>query len=87
MLSVFVGAFLMGLILNAAALGFDLSNPHLAVPAYYHLLAGGLAFGAVFMATDPVTATQTTTGKYILWSVGRNDIHSDQSAEPCIPGR
>ncbi len=65
MLSVFVGAFLMGLILNAAALGFDLSNPHLAVPAYYHLLAGGLAFGAVFMATDPVTATQTTTGKYI----------------------
>jgi Na+-transporting NADH:ubiquinone oxidoreductase subunit B len=64
-LSVFVGAFVMGLLLNAMDLAFDFSNPHLAVPAFYHLLAGGLAFGAVFMATDPVTAAQTTTGKYI----------------------
>jgi Na+-transporting NADH:ubiquinone oxidoreductase subunit B len=65
MLSVFVGAFVMGLLLNAMDLAFEFNNPHLGVPAYYHLLAGGLAFGAVFMATDPVTAAQTTTGKYI----------------------
>jgi Na+-transporting NADH:ubiquinone oxidoreductase subunit B len=30
-----------------------------------HLLLGGFAFGAVFMATDPVTATQTKNGMYI----------------------
>ena len=36
-----------------------------SLPAYAHLLIGGLAFGAVFMATDPVTAAQTNTGKYI----------------------
>jgi Na+-transporting NADH:ubiquinone oxidoreductase subunit B len=30
-----------------------------------HLFIGGFAFGAVFMATDPVTAAQTNTGKYI----------------------
>jgi Na+-transporting NADH:ubiquinone oxidoreductase subunit B len=35
------------------------------IPAHYHLLMGGFAFGAVFMATDPVTAAQTNRGKYI----------------------
>ena len=35
------------------------------IPAHYHLVIGGLAFGAVFMATDPVTATQTEKGKWI----------------------
>jgi len=35
------------------------------MPAYYHLVIGGLAFGAVFMATDPVTAAQTEKGKWI----------------------
>ena len=34
-------------------------------PAYYHLIIGGFAFGAVFMATDPVTGSQTNVGKYI----------------------
>ena len=58
MVSVFVGgaatAYLFG------ALGaFD-------YPAYIHLLVGGFAFGAVFMATDPVTSAQTSTGKYIV---------------------
>ncbi|MBO5234218.1 MAG: NADH:ubiquinone reductase (Na(+)-transporting) subunit B [Alistipes sp.] len=58
MVSVFVGgaatAYLFG------ALGaFD-------YPAYLHLLVGGFAFGAVFMATDPVTSAQTSTGKYIV---------------------
>ena len=35
------------------------------MPFYYHYLIGGFMFGAVFMATDPVTAAHTNTGKYI----------------------
>ena len=35
------------------------------IPAYYHLVLGGFAFGTVFMATDPVTSAQTETGKWI----------------------
>ncbi len=37
----------------------------MAMPAYYHLIIGGFAFGAVYMATDPVTAAQTNRGKWI----------------------
>ena len=58
MLSVFVGGYLMALLLKVCGL-FD-------YPAYYHLITGGFAFGAVFMATDPVTSAQTDTGKYIV---------------------
>lgn len=36
------------------------------VPAWWHLIVGGFAFGAVFMATDPVTSSQTNAGKYIV---------------------
>ena len=36
------------------------------VPAWWHLIVGGFAFGAVFMATDPVTSAQTNKGKYIV---------------------
>lgn len=60
MVSVFAGAFAMGLGFNAVGL-----NAFMNMPAYYHLLIGGLAFGAVFMATDPVSAAQTETGKWI----------------------
>jgi len=60
MLSTFVGGLVMGLILNAFAV-----NPFMAVPAWEHLVMGGFAFGAVFMATDPVSAAQTKRGKYI----------------------
>ena len=35
------------------------------IPAWMHLIMGGFAFGTVFMATDPVTAAQTETGKWI----------------------
>lgn len=35
------------------------------IPAYYHLIIGGFALGAVFMATGPVTGSQTNVGKYI----------------------
>ena len=36
-----------------------------AIAWYEHLVLGGFAFGAVFMATDPVTSARTNTGKYI----------------------
>ena len=59
-LSVFVGAFAMGSLFNLAG-----GNSFLQMPAHYHLVIGGLAFGAVFMATDPVSAAQTELGKWI----------------------
>jgi Na+-transporting NADH:ubiquinone oxidoreductase subunit B len=58
--SVFAGGLGMGLILNAFAV-----NPFMEVPAYYHFVMGGFAFGAVFMATDPVSGAQTERGKWI----------------------
>ncbi len=57
--SVFAGAWGMGLLLNVLG-----TTPFTQMPAHYHLVIGGLAFGAVFMATDPVTATHTETGKW-----------------------
>ena len=62
MLSVFAGGFLMGLVMNAIA---PEGNMVMNFPAYQQLLIGGFAFGAVFMATDPVTAAQTNIGKWI----------------------
>ena len=58
MLSVFVGGLAVGYLFQA--LGVT------EYPAYYHLVVGGFAFGAVFMATDPVTSAQTNAGKYIV---------------------
>ncbi|MBW2288884.1 MAG: NADH:ubiquinone reductase (Na(+)-transporting) subunit B [Deltaproteobacteria bacterium] len=40
------------------------SNPMFAVPFYWHMVLGGWAFGAVFMATDPVSSAFTTIGKF-----------------------
>ncbi len=55
-----------GLIIPALALGFvDSSNPMVGMPWHWHIVLGGFAFGAVFMATDPVTASNTNTGKWI----------------------
>lgn len=60
MLSVVIGGGLIGLLFNAIG-----ANEYMQVPFYYHYLMGGFAFGCVFMATDPVTAAQTNTGKWI----------------------
>jgi len=59
-LSVFAGAYVTGLLFNA--IGF---NEFANIPAHYHLVVGGLAFGAVFMATDPVSSAHTFTGKWV----------------------
>lgn len=60
MFSVFAGGYLMGLLFNLIG-----ADAYMDMPAYYHLLLGGFAFGAVFMATDPVTSAQTNIGKVI----------------------
>ena len=73
MLSVILGGGLMGLTFNVLSTlnlpQLSTLNPQLStyiqLPFYYHYLMGGFAFGAVFMATDPVSAAQTNIGKWI----------------------
>ena len=60
MTGVVVGGAAMGLIFNALGL-----NTLMEFPWWQHLLVGGFAFGAVFMATDPVSGAQTEKGKWI----------------------
>ena len=59
-LSTFVGGFVMATLFNMWG-----ANELMATPAEIHLFIGSFAFGAVFMATDPVTGSQTNRGKYI----------------------
>lgn len=61
-LSVFVGGFVMAAIANAFATP---TYPVSLLSPVDQLMLGGFAFAAVFMATDPVTAARTDTGKYI----------------------
>ncbi len=61
MVSVFAGGLLTALFLNLVAP----PDTYMAMPAWNHLVMGGFAFGAVFMATDPVTGSQTEAGKWI----------------------
>ncbi|HCV82061.1 MAG TPA: NADH:ubiquinone reductase (Na(+)-transporting) subunit B, partial [Zunongwangia profunda] len=64
-LSGFIGAAIMAFIFNSLpALGVE-GNDLTNFPWYNHLVIGGLAFGVVFMATDPVSAAQTMKGKWI----------------------
>ena len=60
MLAVMLGGGAMGLLFNLIG-----ANTYMQLPFYYHYLIGGFMFGAVFMATDPVTSAQTNTGKWI----------------------
>lgn len=62
MFSVFVGGAFMAFVFNA--IGPDTAMAQM--PWYQHLALGGFCFGAVFMATDPVTSARTETGKYIF---------------------
>ncbi len=70
MLSASIGAVAMGLIFNQIADAGIIAESSkfyalMNTPYWHHLLIGGFAFGAVFMATDPVTASQTNKGKWI----------------------
>ena len=59
-LSTFLGGFVMASLFNLWG-----ANELMTTPAEIHLIIGSFAFGAVFMATDPVTGSQTNKGKYI----------------------
>lgn len=61
MLSIFVGGGLMAFVYNVSGIDNAVAN----TPWYMHLVLGGFAFGAVFMATDPVTSARTECGKWI----------------------
>ncbi len=65
MLSVVLGGGFMGLLFNYLSPLTSNLSPYFQLPFYYHYLLGGFMFGAVFMATDPVTAAQTNPGKWI----------------------
>jgi Na+-transporting NADH:ubiquinone oxidoreductase subunit B len=70
MLSSVVGALVMGLIFNGVVDAGWISETSkfyglMSVDFWQHLIIGGLAFGIVYMATDPVTGSQTNRGKWI----------------------
>ena len=61
---VFMGMLFTSLLFNLIG---SSSNPMFAMPWYWHLVLGGFAFGMIFMATDPVSASMTDAGR---WSFG-----------------
>ena len=63
--SFFIGGFVMATILNLIG-----GNGYFDLPAIHQLMLGGFMFGMVFMATDPVTAAHTNTGKFIYGFLG-----------------
>jgi len=65
MASFVIGGYVMGMLLNLVG-----GNEFLELPAHFHLVIGGFAFGTVFMATDPVTAAQTGVGKILYGLIG-----------------
>ncbi|MBO3115819.1 NADH:ubiquinone reductase (Na(+)-transporting) subunit B [Winogradskyella sp. DF17] len=71
MLSTVIGALVMGLIFEYGVVGTGLIDESskfyglMSVPFWQHLIIGSILFGAVYMATDPVTASQTNKGKWI----------------------
>jgi len=69
MLAVTVGTVVTALFLNGfvegGVFGTSVENPMFHVPWYWHMVLGGWAFGAVFMATDPVSSAYTSKGR--LW--------------------
>jgi len=63
-----MGGVLLGMIATSVMfniIGSD-TNPMFAFPFYWHLTVGGFAFGMVYMATDPVGAAMTDTGRWIF---------------------
>jgi Na+-transporting NADH:ubiquinone oxidoreductase subunit B len=62
MAGVTLGTIAMASLFNWAG---SASNPYYAVPFWWHMVAGGWAFATVFMATDPVTAPYSNTGRWV----------------------
>ena len=62
MLATFAGLIVPTLLFGDA----NSANPMMSMPWHWHIVLGGFAFGAIFMATDPVSAAQTNTGKWVF---------------------
>ncbi len=61
MSSVFIGGALTAFLFNVSGMESGVAT----MPWYHHLVLGGFCFGAVFMATDPVTSSRTASGQYV----------------------
>jgi len=61
MVAVFAGLIIPSLIFSGESV-----NPMMSMPWHWHIVLGGFAFGAIFMATDPVSAAQTNAGKWVF---------------------
>ena len=65
MLGAMIGMILTAYFTNYLAIAINSDNPMMFLPPHYHFVMGGFAFGMVFMATDPVSASQTDRGRWI----------------------
>ena len=66
MAGVIAGAFVTTLLMNWVGSSPDNTNPMLDIPFHWHLVLGGFMFGTVYMATDPVSAAMTNTGRLLF---------------------
>lgn len=82
MAGVFCGMVATSLLFNA--IGSE-TNPGMATPWYWHFVLGGFAFGMVYMATDPVSASMTNTGKWIFGGLIGLMIVIIRVANPAYP--
>ena len=82
MVSVFAGGFLMGIVAHYFQTPL---YPVSMLDAVQQLTLGGFAFGAVFMATDPVTAARTNAGKYIYGFLIGGNCHSYPHVQQRLP--
>ena len=75
---------MIGISLMFNAIGSD-TNAAFAIPWHWHLVMGGFAFGMMFMATDPVSASMTNTGKWIFGAVIGGMAVMIRVANPAFP--
>jgi len=80
---VFAGATITALLYGAV--GDVESNPMFGMPFYWHFVLGGFAFGAFFMATDPVSASMTNTGKWLYGALIGFMVITIRVVNPAFP--
>lgn len=79
---VMIGMVLTTLLFNS--IGSE-TNPMFAMPWYWHFVLGGFAFGMMFMATDPVSASMTNTGKWVFGALIGFMVIMIRVANPAFP--
>ena len=81
-LGVFGGMVATSLLFNAIG---STTNPMFALPFYWHLVLGGFAFGMIFMATDPVSASMTNKGKWVYGALIGFMVVTIRVVNPAFP--